>query len=86
MNEGSNKLSIKTTPLALWENTREYSRVGNLIAKNRKLLKDEFEKVSGGNKAVTYDQAKMAVLGLLQPHFNSITEDKMKVILKVGEL
>jgi len=38
--EGNNKLSIKATPMAIWENTREYTRVGTLIAKNRKLLRE----------------------------------------------
>jgi hypothetical protein len=36
--EGNNKLTIKANPLSLWENTREYQRIGTLIAKNRKLL------------------------------------------------
>jgi hypothetical protein len=44
--QGNSKLTIKTNPLALWENTREYQRIGALIAKNRKLLRDEFAKVS----------------------------------------
>jgi hypothetical protein len=29
----------------MWENGREYAAYGNLIARNRKLLKDEFAKV-----------------------------------------
>lgn len=42
INEGGKKLSIKQNPsgLAQWENTREYQRIGTLIAKNRKLLRD----------------------------------------------
>ena len=85
--EGNNKLTIKSNPLSIWENTREYQRIGTLIAKNRKLLKDQFDKVTGGKTTVvTYDQAKLALLNLIQPHFNAITEDKMHVILKVGEV
>ena len=38
--EGGKKHTIKPNPLALWENTREYARIGTLIARNRKLLKD----------------------------------------------
>ena len=45
--EGSNKLTIKATPMSIWENTREYDRIGYLIAKNRKLLKEQFEKLGG---------------------------------------
>jgi hypothetical protein len=85
--EGNTKLTIKPSPLSLWENTREYQRIGTLIAKNRKLLKDQFENVCAGNgNIVAYEQAKSAILKLLQPHFNSLDDDKMRVILKVGEL
>jgi hypothetical protein len=43
--------------MAIWENTREYTRVGTLIAKNRKLLREQFEKLLGdnGGTIVTYD-------------------------------
>jgi hypothetical protein len=34
--EGSNKLSIKATPLTMWVNSREYMTIGSTIAKNRK--------------------------------------------------
>jgi hypothetical protein len=37
--EGSTKLTIKTTPMSSWETTKEYARIGSLIAKNRKLLR-----------------------------------------------
>ena len=37
--DGNKKLSIKPTPLNMWETTRECKGVGNLIARNRKLLK-----------------------------------------------
>lgn len=75
--------------MTLWENTREYQRIGTLIAKNRKLLRGQFEKIvpdNNGSTIVNYEQAKSAILGLLQPHFNSITDEKLRVILKVGEV
>lgn len=74
--------------MTLWENTREYQRIGTLIAKNRKLLRGQFEKIvkDGSATIVNYEQAKSAILGLLQPHFNSITDEKLRVILKVGEV
>ena len=55
--EGNNKLTIRSTPLTIWENGRECAAIGNLIAKNRKLLKEEFEKVLGSSKSslVNYD-------------------------------
>lgn len=40
--EGNNKLSIRATPLSLWVNSREFMSIGAMIAKNRKLLKEEF--------------------------------------------
>ena len=91
--EGSSKLTIKVStpgdnPLALWENTREYQRIGTLIARNRKLLRDEFSKVGGisTTNIVNYEQAKAALMSLLLPHFNSITDEKLKIILRVGEM
>lgn len=57
--EGSNKLTIKSTPLNTWENGRECAAIGTLIAKNRKLLKKEFEKVVNGKGTIVhYEQAK----------------------------
>ena len=38
--QGSNKLTVRATPLNLWENSREFIGIGNTIAKNRKLLKE----------------------------------------------
>lgn len=87
VSEGNNKLTIKPNPLSLWENTREFQRIGTLIAKNRKLLAAQFEQVSGDGKSIIgYDEAKSAILKLLQPHFNSVDDEKMRVILKVGEV
>ena len=57
--EGNSKLSIKATPTSTFDNTRDYARIGSLIAKNRKLLRENFEKiiVAGGDSTtvVSYD-------------------------------
>lgn len=80
-------MTIRSTPLSTWENTREYQAIGVLIAKNRKLLKEEFEKVTNGKTTiVNYDQAKVAMLALLQGNFNAITDEKIKTVLRVAEL
>ena len=64
--EGNNKLTIKATPLSQWENTREFLLIGQLIAKNRKLLKEEFEKVTKGKGyIINFEQGKNALFGLL---------------------
>ena len=57
MTEGNNKLTIKATPLSLWENSREFTAMGTTIAKNRKLLKEQFERVTHGGKTteVTFE-------------------------------
>jgi len=66
--EGSNKLSIRATPLTLWENSREYARIGNTIARNRKTLKDRFEAHANGT-TLTYAQAKKAMDEMINQHF-----------------
>lgn len=41
VNEGNQKLSVKATPLSLWEmSSREFMIIGEAIARNRKSLKD----------------------------------------------
>jgi hypothetical protein len=85
--EGNQKLTIKPTPLSQWENTREFAVIGQLIAKNRKLLKEEFEKViKGKGTVVNFDQGKKALCGLLNHHYSGLGDDKIKCILKVAEL
>jgi hypothetical protein len=32
----------------MWENTREFLNIGTAIARNRKVLKEKFEKIAGG--------------------------------------
>jgi len=38
--EGDMRLTIKPTPLVLWENSRECQAMGSMISRNRKLLKE----------------------------------------------
>jgi len=42
--EGAIKLSIKATPLSMWENSREFDKIGFLMAKNRKQLIMSFKR------------------------------------------
>lgn len=54
--EGNSKLTIRSTPLTTWENGRECAAVGNHIAKNRKLLKENFERLAKGtNSIISYE-------------------------------
>lgn len=50
--EGDNQLSIKATPLTMWENSPEFARLGSLISKSRKLIIDQFKKVLGSTNTV----------------------------------
>jgi len=38
----------------MWENSREFMSIGVAIARNRKALKDRFERAGSGKKEVTY--------------------------------
>ena len=89
--EGSHKLTIKPNPLALWENSREYQRIGTLIARNRKLLKDKFDSISKNRgqqtaAVVSYEEMKSVLETLLIPHFSALNEEKLRLIMKVAEV
>ena len=59
MLEGNQKLSIKPTPLSQWENSREYMLIGQKIAKNRKLLKEQFERATKGQDTIiSFEQGR----------------------------
>ena len=85
MTEGNNKLTIKQTPLSHWENSREYAAIGNVIAKNRKLIREQFDKISKST-CVNFEQAKQAMESFFLQHFGGISDDKLKTILRVAEL
>ena len=60
--EGAPKLSIKPTALNMWENSRDYSRLGALMAKSRKLLIEKFKSVIGPDSTLfTFEQGKKAL-------------------------
>ena len=84
--EGNNKLSIKATPLNMWENSREFLTLGTMIAKNRKLLKDQFEKVSANSTIINFDQVKTAMDEFLNLHFKGLSDEKLKCALRPSEI
>ena len=45
----------------MWENSREFLHLGSMIAKNRKILKESFDKISGGKSTVSFEQVKTAM-------------------------
>ena len=52
--EGDNKLTIRATPLSTWENSREFKAIGNLICRNRKVLKERFDHVAQGQADINF--------------------------------
>jgi hypothetical protein len=58
-----------------------------LIAKNRKLLKEEFEKVTGGQgTTINFDQGSKVLGTFVKQHFSGVTDDKLKCLLRAAEL
>lgn len=85
--EGNNKMSLKATPLTMWVNSREFMSIGAMVAKNRKLLREVFEKITGGKTTeITFEQGKQAVAELINRHFKGLSDDKLRQVFKVGEL
>lgn len=41
--EGNSNLSVKTTALSGWENSREFEKIGSQMARNRKLIIQSFK-------------------------------------------
>jgi hypothetical protein len=54
--EGNQKLTIRATPLHMWETTREFKNIGSVIAKSRKQLKEHFDAL--GKSEITFEEAK----------------------------
>ena len=67
--QGNNKLSIKPTPLTMWENSRDFDKIGFLMAKNRKQLIEQFKKVLGEATQFTFEQGREALDAWLFSHF-----------------
>lgn len=69
----------------MWENSREFSIIGSKIAKNRKLIKESFEKLLGqGVKEATFNQAKKAMEDFIVQNLKDINDDKLKCVLRVA--
>jgi len=71
----NNKLSSKPTHLIMWENSREFERIGTLIAKNRKHLVEQFQAVVGSETLFTFEQGRKALDNWLYSHFGDRVRD-----------
>lgn len=73
----------------MWENSREFERIGFLMAKNRKLLIEKFREVLGdpNKKSFTFDEGKRALDEWLYSHFgDSITDDKLRCLFNAAKI
>ena len=90
---GDKKMTVTATSLTFWETSAEAIKIGTMIARNRKLLIENFKKVSthsdynGVAKYVTFDQAKAACSEIILANFGKqIPDDKLRCILRVGQV
>lgn len=86
--EGDNQLSIKATPLTMWENSPEFARLGSLISKSRKLIIDHFKKVLGSTNTVfNFAQGKEAMDDFIYKKYGStLSDEKLQVVFSVARL
>ena len=67
----------------MWENSREFERLGFLMAKNRKLIVEKFKEKLGSatQKSFNFAEGKDALDEWLYSHFgDSITDAKLKCL------
>ena len=90
---GDKKMTVTATSLTYWETGAEAIKIGTMLARNRKLLIENFKQVSthsdynGVAKYVTFDQAKAAVHEIILANFGKpIPDDKLRCILRVGQV
>lgn len=88
--QGNSRISFKTTELSMWENSREFERIGFLMAKNRKVLVGKFAAVLGSTttKAFTFAQGKEALDEWLDSHFGdgTITDAKLRCLFNAAKI
>lgn len=73
----------------MWENSREFERLGFLMAKNRKVLVDKFKEALGSTtlKSFTFAEGKQALDEWLFSHFgDSITDAKLKCLFNAAKI
>ena len=86
--EGAPKLSIKPTALNMWENSRDYMRLGSLMAKSRKLLIEKFKSVVGPDQTLfTFEQGKQALDDWIYSHFKtSVSDEQLRCLFTAAQV
>jgi len=86
--QGPAKASTTATPLTMWENTKDFERIGSLMAKNRKLLIEKFKTVLGSSSTLfTFEEGKAALDDWIYSHFkNSISDEQLKCLFRAAQV
>lgn len=90
------KVAVKATNLTHWESGLEAQKLGECLARSRKLLIEGFKEVSthsdhsGESRYVTLAQAKEAMTPVLKAYFKDkfhfITDEKLATMMRVGQV
>lgn len=82
---GSNSLSIKTTPLAQWETSREFENITHLLAKQRKLIVKCFKDSVSSGTWFKFSEGKAALDNWLYSNFKGkVTDAQLKCVFRVA--
>ena len=92
--EGNSNLSVKTTALSGWENSREFEKIGSQMARNRKLIIQNFKTFLQGESRdgqpstlFTFSQGKKALDGWLYQHFRGqVSDAQLKCLFGVAQV
>lgn len=57
-----------------------------MFSRNRRLLKEQFDRVSRGSKTITFGQVKVAMDAFLNRHFRGLSDDKLMCALRPAEV
>lgn len=84
--EGAAKMSLKATPLTMWENSRDFEQIGFLMAKNRKQLAAQFKAALPGS-LFSFEQGRQALDGWLHTNFGArVTDEQLKCVFRVAQM
>lgn len=82
--QNNSKISFKTTPLSMWENSREFEQIGSLIARSRKLLIEKFRAGLPAKTTIfTFEEGRAILDDWLYSHFgDSLSDAKLQCIFR----
>ena len=84
---GDAKLSIRATSTTMWENSKDFERIGFLVAKNRKQLMECFKRTLGGRPGTLFSfaEGRAALDDWLHQNFGGrVTNEQLKCMFRVA--